>query len=1023
MTKQFWLQLTALILLFLSTPSSALQLFDGKGFSYDIGPNGALTKGTLDAYAGMYNLRIKGTDYVGNISKLSLTGRTAQLETFTEPGSNLEISRNLYVSKTQNFARFGEILKNPTTTDITVDVEIYGVLGSGSHTVVDQANFLITDDVVDGVSGPIPVLLHYHSQVNSAVTATHTLIGNKLSWVYSNLTIPKQSEVRLVYFVAQTQDVATAQQIATLIFTNPTDLYEDIDSQARAQLRNFTPAQPMPRDSSVGNFSEAPFLNLGEMRQGTLEEQDAWSRNRVATPADAYALNLAAGETVTLRMAAQFNAYLYLYQDVNGETLLAANDDQGLNTSNAEIVFRAETAQTYYLEATAHSRNERGIYSLGIFSGAINRPPNANPISFIEENLIAPAVMTFTDLSTDVDGEITERCWQFGDGSSITCNASNVITHTYQQAGQYIVSLTILDNNGAYAYRNESISIGSAADGVVLRVSNTISGELTSADEQSQTRTSAFADLYRISSVPVGEELVIDMTSDDVDSYLYLYDQFKQLLHQNDNSGGSNNARLRYTPSDSSDLLIEATSFQDNMRGSYKLTLESAENSEFKPIPIEILPSATNPLQNLFIIRLPTNFAATFLRWNFGDNSNEVGTDDAVVSHTYAREGRFTVTVTVLNAEGQELAGQQVFTIQKQSVVPQVRFRASPLFGEKPLRVFFDNESTSSSAVKYVWQFGDGEVSTETSPVHSFTQGGTYHVTLQVFSAQQRASYSMPITVIDRRNAEIRVMGKVRELPQVLMAGFDPILVDLLDTDVKIFAIVRPGKQPISTTRFIQNNSDFGQVMQHVATYASGDQRYETVFTFPQGMFGVVTLDNLFGKQAEQFRVQAIDQAGQFHAFPNLEIDAHPPLDSSPKSLNIEPLHHTGIRRNQPQVLAAGFDPALVHKSDMALALSETGDTEFMVKAIVREGLFPIQSVVLEENEGSLRLPMRLLETLPNGDKMYGVNYTYPSNSLDNGILGNLFGSEQGQFSITVFDLDQQSHSFPQLQIGNFPGW
>ena len=1026
MIKPFWVKLTALLLLALSAPSFSLQLFDGKGFLYDIGKDGVLSKGTLDAYAGMYHLRVKGTDYVGDVTRLSPNGRETRREVFVEPGSQLEIRRNLYVSKTQNFARFSEILNNPTDTDVIVDVEIYGKLGSGSNTVavVDQGNFLTTDDIINEVSGTIPVLLHYHSQVNNTITATHTLIGNQLSWVYSNVEIPKQSQVRLVYFVAQAPDIAAAQKVATFIFSNSTALYEGMWTQVRKELLNFTPAKPIPKDNDAGDFSEAPFLNLGELRPGVLEENDAWSRMRVATPADVYALNLATGETVTIRMSAHFNAYLYLYQDVNGETLLANNDDRGINTTNAEIVFRAPAAQTYYFEATSHNRQERGEYALEIFSGLVNRPPNAYPIEFSKENLTAPAVITFTDFSTDTDGEITERCWQFGDATPIVCDANQTVTHTYQQAGQYSVGLRVLDNSGAYAYRNEQISISSAPVGVVLRVSNTISGELASSDVRSQTRTSAFADHYRISSIPAGKELVIDMTSNDVNSYLYLYDQFNRLLHQDNNSGGEKSARLHYLPSSGGDLLVEATSFHDNRRGKYKLTLELAANSRTVKVPIEALPSLDNPLQYLFIARLPKSFEATFLRWNFGDKSTEVGTDKAVVSHTYSQKKRFTVTVAVLNAENQQLTGKTTFVVNNQSIAPEVRFRASPLFGEKPLRVFFNNESTLNSpdeSLSYVWQFGDGEVSTDTNPAHTFTKGGTYHVTLRAFTTRQRASYSIPITVIDRHSAEISIMGKVRELPQVLMAGFDPMLVDLLDTDVKIFAIVRPGKQPLSTVRFVQNDSDFVLVMQHVATYANGDQRYEAVFTFSQGFFAVSSLDNLFGKQAGQFRVQVIDQASQFHAFPNLEIDYYPPVDFIPKSLNIEPLSRPGIRRNQPQVLAAGFDPALVHKSDTALSLTRKSDTEFMVKAIVRKGLFPIQSVTLNQNQGALILPMHLQETLPNGDEMYVVNYTYPSDSLEKGILGNLFGSEPSQFSITVEDIAQQSHSFPQLQIGNFP--
>jgi PKD repeat protein len=1031
MIQPFRLGLGALFLFLLSaTPGYSLQLFDGDSFLYDIGTNGALMRGTRDAYAGMYHLRVKGTNYIGNISSLSDDGREVRRQVFVEPGSGLEIQRYLYVPKTENFARFSEILRNPTDAPITVDVEVYGKLGAGNRTVkaADQGHFLMTDEVIDNQSGSTPALLHYHSQVNSPVTASHNLRTNQLSWIYSGVTVPAQSQVRLMYFVAQTKDVDTAQQVATLIFNNPSVLYENMGPAAREQSLNFKAPQAIARDGQDADLSNAPFLNLGELRNGQLDDQDAWSLRRLATPADAYALNLAADETVTIRMSAYFNAYLYLFQDSKGETLVAGNDDSGTNTTNAEIVFTATESGTYYIEATAHNRDERGAYALEILDGAINRPPNAYPFEFQTDNATAPAIVTVTDFSTDSDGDIEERCWQFGDGSPIVCDNSHTMTHTYQQAGRYQVGLTVRDNHGAYAYHNESLSIGATPDGIVLRVSNTVPGELASSDSRSQTRTQAFADRYRISAVTVGQELVIEMTSNDFDGYLYLYDASNRLLHQDDNSGGGNQARLRYTPMQSGELLVEATSFHDHVLGRYTLTLELANQQTAIQVPIEVAPTLDNPLRYQFMARLPDSFDATFLRWDFGDNSPEIGTEQAVVSYTYQTPGTVTVTVIATNEANQEAVGSLSFTVNDQMVTPQARFRASPLFGEKPLRVFFNNESAPNSELPndqltYLWQFGDGEVSTDTHPAHTFRQGGTYHVTLQVISnlTRQRASYSLPITVIDRQSADVPMIGKVRELPQVLMAGFDPILVDLLDTDVKIFAIVRPGKTPLATVRFIANGTDFGLVMQQVATYSNGDQRYETVFTYPQGLFSVMTLDNLFGEQTGQYRIQAIDQAGQFHAFPNLEIGNNPPLDTTEKSLNIEPLHQAGIRRRQPQVLAAGFDPILVHKSPTTPSLTVGSEAELMVKAIVRQGLFPIQRVTLAQQGGGLILPMRLQETLPNGDQLYVVNYSYPADSLQMGTLGNLFGVEAGQFTVTVVDRASQTHRYPEVLIGNYP--
>jgi PKD repeat protein len=811
--------------------------------------------------------------------------------------------------------------------------------------------------------------------------------------------------------------------VATLIYSNPTALYENMGTDAMAQVLNFKAPNPIPRTEGDSSFAKAPSLNFNELRTGALEDTDNWSHRRAAVPADAYAIHLQIGETVTIRMSAQFNAYLYLFADVNGEVLLTSNDDSTPMTTNAQIIWTAEKASTYYLEATAHNRQEVGAYALEILAGKVNQAPFAHPFEIIGNNDTAPMTVTFTDFSIDPDGEIGEHCWRFADNTPLTCADAAVITHTYEVAGLYAVGLMVQDKDGAYAYATESVTVKPPAigSGIVLAMLNSITGELASADSRSQTRTGAFADLYRLNSIVPGQELVIEMTSEQFDSYLYLYNEFKQLLYQDDNSGGGNHARLRYTPSDTSELLVEATSVRDNTLGKYTLSLQPASSTI--PVTLEILPALTNPLQNLLIARLPANFKATALSWNFGDNSAAKVTNDTIVSHTYATEGYFNVTVQAFNAENQQVTGNKNFSIRRQVQMPQIHFQASPLFGEQPLRVFFQNDSAvTAEALRYLWQFDDGEVSSELHPAHTFKRGGTYHVSLQTLipTTGQKASYAIPITVIDRHSGEIPITGIVRERPQVLMAGFDPMLIDVLDTQVKIFAIVRPGKMPLQTVRFLPSQSDFGLVMQPVATYNNGDLRYETVLTFSQGSLPVTTLADLLGEQIGQVKIQAIDQAGQFHTFPNLEIGNNLPLTVLPKSLNFEPMPQVNSRRRQPQVLAAGFDPILVHVTQTAPTLTNSSDAQFTVKAIVREGLFPIKSVTLNQNQSMFNLPLHLMETLPSGDKLYAVHYTYPIHTLIKGTLGNLFGSKPSQFTVTVTDNAFQTHRFPEVIIGNF---
>ncbi len=1005
MSKFLWY--CGLVLSLNSLPCSALQFVDGKSFIYNIGQDCALS----NAYQTMYRLRVNKTNYIGKVTGLSVGGRQSLSTVFTEPNSGLEIERRIYVPKTNNFARFMEILHNPTDVAQTASVEIFSTLSSSNNTIIDnQSTFLITKE---NTQTNTPTLLHYHSQVGNSIKAIHQINGSQLSWTYPDITVPPQSTVRLIYFVAQTADTKSAYETANFIFNNATALYESLGTIAITQIINFKAANPI----ATTDFTQVPFLNFNETRIGTLTNEDKFSHVRAITTADAYAINLEAGKTVTLQLSAFFNAYLYLFADVAGKLIAASNDDSSIETKNAAFSFTPETSGTYYIEATAHNPNEYGQYSIKITEGATNFAPEAYPFEITMNQLTAPATVTFSDFSRDIDGEITQRCWQFGDGTDRFCSKEAVVSHSYQQAGHYSVTLTLKDDHDLWRAHSEELTIAATDNAVILPISNNITNELASSDQKSLTRYNAYADRYIINTVTVGEELIIDMQSSEFDSYLYLYDQYNRLLREDDNSGGGNHARLHYIPLNNNPLLIEASSFNDNRLGNYNLSVNKASNATTVNSPIEASSSITQPLQTLLVARLPENFKPTLLTWNFGDGKVESGTSNATASHIYAMPGNYTVSLTAINAQQQKITGNQLVKVTKTVNPPFAKFRATPLYGETPLRVFFTNESVTGLAddsLRYIWRFGNGEISTDTHPTYNFAQEGMYNVILQAYSnlIHQSASYSIPIAIIDRETAKIPVIGKGRDRPQVIMAGFDPILIDVLDTDVKLFAIVRPGNQSLKTVQVSRNNSDFRLVMQHVATYANGDQHYEAVYTFERGIFPVVTYDYLLGDAPGQLKIQAIDQAGQFHSFPNLEVGQNPTVTTLPTVLQIEPIRQVGIHRRQPQVLAAGFDPALI---DMQ-------DTEFQIKAIVRTGLYPIKSVTIKQNQGTFHLPMNLAEILPNGDQLYVVNYTYSEGFLAKGTFGSLFGGKaQEQMSIEVIDQGQQKHNFPELKIGNYP--
>ncbi len=105
-----------------------------------------------------------------------------------------------------------------------------------------------------------------------------------------------------------------------------------------------------------------------------------------------------------------------------------------------------------------------------------------------------------------------------------------------------------------------------------------------------------------------------------------------------------------------------------------------------------------------------------------------------------------------------------------------------PLPGPKPvagfsttfdgLTVTFNNSSTD--AVSYAWDFGDGGTSTETSPVHTYAASGIYTVSLTATNANGTATTTQDVTVTSGAMTADQLVGgawKVRNAANSVFVG------------------------------------------------------------------------------------------------------------------------------------------------------------------------------------------------------------------------------------------------------------
>jgi chitodextrinase len=113
--------------------------------------------------------------------------------------------------------------------------------------------------------------------------------------------------------------------------------------------------------------------------------------------------------------------------------------------------------------------------------------------------------------------------------------------------------------------------------------------------------------------------------------------------------------------------------------------------------------------------------------WDFGDGATGAG---LAPTHEYAAAGSYMIKVTAGLAGGGELSLDGGL-LQVVAEAPHADFSVSSIPGASPLTLQLTDRSTGQ-ITRHHWDFGDGMVSADPSPAHTFAQAGAYEVKLLV---------------------------------------------------------------------------------------------------------------------------------------------------------------------------------------------------------------------------------------------------------------------------------------------------
>jgi gliding motility-associated-like protein len=112
--------------------------------------------------------------------------------------------------------------------------------------------------------------------------------------------------------------------------------------------------------------------------------------------------------------------------------------------------------------------------------------------------------------------------------------------------------------------------------------------------------------------------------------------------------------------------------------------------------------------------------------WDLGDNSSAVTTN---VTHSYTVPGQYHVSLAAISDKGCLDSTSMDVQVFKYAVAD---FAVTPVCTNLKLPIINRTFNTTSTNLNYLWDFGNGQTSTDKVPVYSYPVAGTYTIKLSV---------------------------------------------------------------------------------------------------------------------------------------------------------------------------------------------------------------------------------------------------------------------------------------------------
>lgn len=576
---------------------------------------------------------------------------------------------------------------------------------------------------------------------------------------------------------------------ATSSMANPTVTYDvpgTYDVSLTVSNANGTNSLTMPDYVTVLDEPTSSFTYSEDGLMVTFEDSSidsdtyAWDFGDGNTSSEANPVNTYAEEgvyTVALTVTNQcgtntstqiINNYTPVSADFTSDItsgcanlVIQYGDESSENVTNWSWSFEGGTPATSTEQNPTVMYDAAGQYDVVL---TVSHPESTETITLVNYIAVSdvpiPSFDVFEDIydvdftNTTIEGD--SYLWDFGDGNTSTEESPS---HTYAEEGEYDVVLTATNECGTTTFM-ASVSINalptaglnadvsSGCGPLTVQFNDASSSNVTdwswtfeggnpsSSTEQNPTVEYASAGNYKV------ELLVTSVAGTDMivmDDFIEVlgaptaginYDLDGNIMTATNSGSGGSTITWTVGNTESND---EEFIYTFPANGTYTVNLttenECGSDTESVDIIVDVYPEAS--MDGLPIIVCEGDEVQLFDNssnaddkvWTLEGGNPNTSTDDSPII-TYDAEGTYSITLEVTNQYGES---SETFT----DAVTVIGLPTATFDGDQ-INNMVTFTTTASNTTTYSWDFGDGNMSTEENPTHTYTKNGTYEVILTV---------------------------------------------------------------------------------------------------------------------------------------------------------------------------------------------------------------------------------------------------------------------------------------------------